>query len=380
MDTPAVFLKPRLCGERFAGAQIPLELLKDFAALEDLIFAVAKWQYRQRHPDRQRLPRGFGKGVRFTMSDIEDGSAIPVICLVVATAAGLLPHMPSEDEPYFMQARHVIIHAVSAAEQSLPLADVLPPEALACFDRLGRGLRDGESIEFSSDADQPPARLTRESRHRLIMASSRAQGYTDEIALRGTIPEADQDHMTFELQPINGAKVSGPFPDTHLSTICEAFMGYKRGTRVLVQGIGTYNRQNKLLGIESVSDVSLLEDLDVPAQLDDMRALRGGWLDGQGDAPDGQFLDWLSTTFDRVFPGDLPLPRAYPTPEGGVQFEWSPGPCDVSLQIDPASHCGDWHSLHMQTHHADTITFDLNSDIDWQTMIAKIRMLNGESA
>jgi hypothetical protein len=36
------FLTPRLVGDRFEGHAIPLEVLKDFAVLEEMIVEVAK--------------------------------------------------------------------------------------------------------------------------------------------------------------------------------------------------------------------------------------------------------------------------------------------------------------------------------------------------
>ena len=39
------FLSPRLVGNRFDQHSIPLEVLKDLAALEELIVEVAKWHY-----------------------------------------------------------------------------------------------------------------------------------------------------------------------------------------------------------------------------------------------------------------------------------------------------------------------------------------------
>ena len=53
------FLKPRLDGERFNEHSIPLELLKDFAALEEMLIEVAKWKFRQAHPDSKHIRRVF---------------------------------------------------------------------------------------------------------------------------------------------------------------------------------------------------------------------------------------------------------------------------------------------------------------------------------
>ena len=55
--------------------------------------------------------------------------------------------------------------------------------------------------------------------------------------------------------------------------------------------------------------------------------------------------DWtgLVTRWSANTPMSLPLPRIYPTPEGGVQMEWTLGRIDISLEIDLGDHTGYWH-------------------------------------
>lgn len=55
------FLKPRMAGSRFDDHAIPLDMLKEFAVLEEMIVEVAKWHYLNDHPKRERSPRGFTK-------------------------------------------------------------------------------------------------------------------------------------------------------------------------------------------------------------------------------------------------------------------------------------------------------------------------------
>jgi len=53
------FLLPRFVGTRFTGHALPLEILKDLAALDELITEAAKWLYLQENQDRKRIPKGF---------------------------------------------------------------------------------------------------------------------------------------------------------------------------------------------------------------------------------------------------------------------------------------------------------------------------------
>lgn len=149
MSQSIVFLTPRLVGDRFADHAIPLEILKDLAALEEMILEVAKWRYLQEHPGRKRSPRGFIDDVSLKLTAIESGSACVRIEAVFEMPKLFPPEtLPPEHFEYFVKARDSIIDAVDAAEHGEVITHHLPDFLLGYFDRIGRGLRDAESIEF----------------------------------------------------------------------------------------------------------------------------------------------------------------------------------------------------------------------------------------
>ena len=233
MSDTQPFLSPRLVGERFAGHTIPLEALKDFSALEEMIVNVAKWRYLQDHPGRKRSPRGFTKGVSLSLIAIDEGSAIAQIVLSVDPRSSF----STEKQRYFEQARDCIIDAIHAADQGSSITRHLPEALLRYFDRIGRGLRDSEYIEFRSEDMAQPARLSKITRRRLIFASSKVQELAEEVALRGTIPEADQRKMVFKLEIIGGTQVPAPITNQHLDIVLEAFNGFQNGQRVLFKAL-----------------------------------------------------------------------------------------------------------------------------------------------
>jgi hypothetical protein len=83
MNTSFEFMTPRLEGERFTRHAIPFEVLRDLAVLENLVIEAAKWKYLEAHSEHQRVPRGFTEGVSLQLSEVCDGSAIPVIMLTL---------------------------------------------------------------------------------------------------------------------------------------------------------------------------------------------------------------------------------------------------------------------------------------------------------
>jgi len=368
------FLSPKMEGARFDGHAIPLEMLKDLAVLEEMIIEVAKWRYRQEHQDRKRSPRHFTEGISLKLTAVTEGSAVPHLELCVEETWGLSPPV---NQAYFERARDSIIGAINAAEHDEPIVNHLPDNLLGYFDRIGRGLRDGEAMLFDPANHDRPARLNKVTRRKLVLASSQVQELTEEVTLRGTVPEADQGKMSFELQVINGPKVVAPITAQHLVTVLEAFNGYRQGARVLLQGVGRYNRYDRLQSIETVEHISMLDANDIAARLDEFRSLKHGWLAGKGFAPSMQGLDWLASCFDVYYPEGLPLPYLYPTAEGGVQAEWSLGEHEISLEVNFDTHLGEWHSLNLTSQEETTSDLKLDEVDAWQWLAAEIGKLTG---
>lgn len=119
--------------------------------------------------------------------------------------------------------------------------------------------------------------------------------------------------------------------------------------------------------------------LDIGAQIDDLKLLKPGWLDGQGIAPAHDDLDWLFDSFGRHYPNYLPLPYLFPTPEGHVLSEWSLKPWAPSLEIDLAEKRGEWHVLNLDTDDEETRELELTSADAWKWLAQQLRNLGGEA-
>ena len=115
--------------------------------------------------------------------------------------------------------------------------------------------------------------------------------------------------------------------------------------------------------------------LDIRAQLDELRLLKDGWLEGEGLSPPATGLDWLRSAFTRHFPDEAPLPHLYPTERGGAQAEWSIGPHEVTLEFDLDSHSGEWHALDRVTGEALERKFNGDDSSDWKWLIGQIEAM-----
>ena len=363
------FFEHHLHGSRFEGGVVPLEVLGDLVAFREMVLEVAKWRFLSRNPGRQRVPRGFTDNFSFNLAGLREGSAV---CDIELGA----PHgtLSSEYGPYFEDFSEALESIIDAVNSDDPITR-MPLDYYAYFDRVGRSLRDGELLEFRLPAKGVSAKLD-QSRRRNLLALSRLSEFTNEVTLRGYVPEMDQDRMTFELQPAHGPKVSAPLPAFHFDTVLQAFVGYSGPdpVRVMVSGIGRFNRQGRLQSLENVTDVSLLEPLDVAFRLDEFRNLQDGWLDGEGIAPPQTGLDWLTRTFCQNYPISDELPYSYPTPEGGVQFEWSVGSWEFALEVDLIGKSGEWRRLNLTTRESSSTERDLSEPDAWLALSSEIRV------
>ena len=139
------------------------------------------------------------------------------------------------------------------------------------------------------------------------------------------------------------------------------------------------------LNYQSLEETSGADALDIAQQLEDMKYLEDGWADGMqsatewgkqyGIAPSPEGLDWLAVQFRAHYARSLPRPYLYPTPEGGVQAEWSLGANEVSLEVDLTSHIAEWHCINLQTDSSSEHVLGLDDEAAWGWLDREIREL-----
>lgn len=288
--------------------------------------------------------------------------------------------LPPDDEvgqsEYLYEAWRWIVNDIGTASVEGAQPDIrIPPDALSKFNKIGKSLLDDESMKVSWGGMS--SNLTKESR-RVLLRAANVRRREEEVHVRALVPEIDQDRSVFTLNRIEGGRVPARLDDTHRDTIMQMFNNYREseGNRILVSGLGIYNRQGRLIRIEPVTDVVPLHPLDIPSQLYGLRRLKKGWFDGEGGPLSSQGLEWLSDSFERLYSGDLPLPYIYPTPEGEVEAEWPISPHEVSLTVDLRNRQGLWCVLNMDDGDDEIERrYDLTEDESWQSIEHELRSL-----
>lgn len=353
------FLRPRLVGQRFATHSVPLDVLKDFSAFEEMLVELAKRKYLADNPERKRLPKGFGKNISVNLTGVEDGSAI----LAFALSMSISGFLPPVEERYFIQAKDSIIEAIAAVEENKVLT--LAPELLRYFERFGRSLHTDESIEFLySDKTVVFSQQTRKK----LLEASQAQSWTEEITVKGHVSAVDKNTQVFDIELKNGNKIKAPFTEQYQQTILEAFNEYENKIFLEIKGIALIDRAGVTKSIESIEQVSMLDSLDIANRLEELVALEDGWLDGKGAALNKQQVVQLNNYFDAHYSNDLPLPYLYPTAEGRVQAEWEINAWEVSLEIDLTSFAAEFHAFNFANHEEKELSLTLDSSDGWSEL------------
>ena len=361
------FFKPKLSGQRFEDHTIPVEILDDFANYEELLLKLAKWIYYEEN-DRQRVPKGFGKGVSLKLENIEHGSAIPKMMIVASTFL-----VQNQDTlHYFEEAREKIVKAVDAANRGVELTGYLPSNLFYFFDKIGKRLLEDESIDFKPGSLYN-AKLTTTSRLLLALASPQLQTVEGVGRAKGLVSALDKKQKTFTVLEKDDSKVIVKLEDEFSEIIFDAFERYENQSKVLVKGIGRFNRQAKLQNIDSIRTVTILHDLDVESRLEEFLDLGEGWLDGDGSTYRRPDIDWLIDKFENQIPQDIVLPYTYPTPDGGIQFEWKRGVHDATLTISLNDKSAYLHYFNSATdEEIENEALNLNNDSSWEWAINTI--------
>lgn len=367
-------LRPKLTGGRFDAGGIPLDFLPDLKALEDLVKALAKEKFRT--AKGLERARGFPKRLRLVLHGVEKSCAVPVLELEGVAAETLF----EESRGWVEEAWTDVVEAVEAAEKSEPIH--LPTRYLTHFNRLGKGLKDGEAVEFSSLHDEArTGRLTVASRRRLVLGSG-IEEVEEDVTLVGRVHEANQTERTFELLLPSGKAIRCPVPNAFADEILEAFQDCRRGGGwIRLEGGGLQDRQGRLKRVVEVADVTPLERDDLEVMVLSLAHDREHW-DNPGDRrPAPGVLEQVAKAFRRHWPDDLETPGFWTGPDQGIHLELRRGGRCVEWEISTGDLTVEWDAFDLgDDSFLDEADLNLKDEPGWDRAIRRTRSwLEGSS-
>ncbi len=334
-----VFIAPKLTGSRFEDHSLPVNILEDFTALEDLLIEVAKGIYLSENRNRKRVPKGFSDGVYLKLVNIEEGSSIAKFA--IASAISLNPSLPLENLnnfTYFEKAKDKIVSIVESVNNgNAPLEHDY--RLLSYFNKIGKNLLDDESIDFGYDYNSKKssnAILNKITRKKLLLSSEQKTEYSDTIKLFALVPEIDQKNNTFQVETDLGS-IKCPLNEKIKDTVFTAFNEYKNYTYVSLKGTALFNWSDRIQAITEVESMDVLDPLDVSLRINTLSKLENNWYEGQGKSLNKVDLRKFETLFNSYFDNKLSLPAIFPKIDGNIQLEWKRENKNILVDINLSS-------------------------------------------
>lgn len=339
---------------------MPFEVLRDFVGLEELLVELARRIHLKEHPKRQRAARGLREHFQIGVAEVTDGGSAKL------TIKRLRPDELSLGD-VFDHAKDVALAAMCAVSLNTPMPPEFPTDLFPMFERFGKSLRADERVEFPSEGTRPAFSYDQKLRRHLILRSG-AKSYTEPVELRGSIIEINDQAATFTLREPDG--------ETHKAVVYKASwrdkvikaLKERASTRVLLLATGVFDGSSEqLTRVQDPTSLDLLESNDLDMRIGELLALKGGWLDGAGTAPDPNGLVWLRKELTEQWPDETALPFLYPTPEGGIRAEWSSAEWEISAEIDLVSKQAQFLATPLKDGTDEETTISLKTPADWKS-------------
>lgn len=324
----------RYVGKRFDDARLPVDVLSDLPAFRDLLAAFARDGWRALNSDRQRVPKGFDKGLSFDLLAIEEGSAVPKLSWNRRTAQTHLPGFADELEEIVDASFNEIVALIDGAGHGR-FPKSLPSEHVRALNKLGAGLRDDERIEFQGThgSDGKVVYLDNDRRKKLITRvretyQARFEGIGTLVGTRASDKDGYISFKTTEHGEIE------------VMVDRERVKEFDGNIYVDIQFDLQIELDNndRFRGVIEVHDVGLI-DAQIGAELvrcrtrlDDIRMLPEGWHDGRGLAI-GPAAVAAADKFLSRRPSLSGAYKIFPTEDGGVLFEFEINAWDLSVEF-----------------------------------------------
>jgi hypothetical protein len=333
-DQPTIF-SLHYRGHRFRNARLPVEVLADLPAFRDLLVSYAKDEWRRRHTDRERVPKGFDKSLAFDLITIEDGSAIPKLEWNRQSAQVNLPGFADEIEEIVEAAYGDVVALIEGQSGRV---SALSSEKVRALNRFGAGLRDNEKIEIPDRVSGKVVSLDAYRRKQLITGAretyqTRFEGFGQLIGTH--IKNGYEAVVT--IRTTEHGDIIVPVDPLQIREEFDGSLEQDVQFELLVE----LDSQDHFRRVADVFDIAVVDNELSAAlakcreRLGEIRALDAGWHDGTGL----QITDSALKAAESFFVKRTAYCAAYrifPTEAGGVLIDFESGGWDYSIEFNAA--------------------------------------------
>ncbi len=327
------FIALHMRGRRFDQPGMPVGALAELAAYRDLVLEVAKELFRADNPERLRVPKGFADRLDLRLDRVEAGNSVLNVLerTQPVKQQDTLMILDNEDDE-FDRARGLIERTISAVAAEEPVPQEFPRSALASFDRFGRTLEGHEAVQFRTPGDRPGALYTPSVRRRLLLEA--AGTYTAHVERVGRVIELNVEQNLFRLRWGSRAIECRYAADEVFEGARMALEPNANGPLIRADGIAEIDASDNIRRLTEVFELAPAEDAArLEQRLEELSRLENGWYDGEGVAPSPSAVATTRRLLMRL--GDLSDPRLhmFPTPDGGIEIEWTADSHARSVEI-----------------------------------------------
>lgn len=302
----------KFSGGRYEEPGYPLETLGELATYQKLLVEIARSIWLQQNPKKQRVPSSVVKDLKLRLMVVKEGSVIPMTRPVRADAIDLIDASRE-------QIRTIFEFIVE--QKHLP-AD-LPGNSRDLLRSLGRTLKPSETLHVKA----------RRKKSVQYTSAIRDEMTANEIAgeiprdgwLAGRIVSIAPDKHSFEVRLADRRVVPAKFGSEEFWSELSPFVATTSAANI-VRFQSDY--AETLTGeVVRINDVTAVEEFIRTGEpwsdrLEQLLALRAGWLDGGGSSVQMEALQYADRVLTLLSARTSELePRLFPTPDGGVQIE-----------------------------------------------------------
>jgi hypothetical protein len=331
------FIEHILKGGRFEGNTpfLPHAILPDLYAYLEIVVALAKDLFFQKHSKKKRISKGFESKFGVGLVVIKSGSTVPIFERDYGQGG--------KEGDEFDQARDLINEELLRLATSDNGSSKLSEKIVPLFNRFGQHLNEGETVTLRIPGNDKSPVYSREIRSKLLSINKKP--YSAVCHLSGFVSgfEAEKGHFYFTTS--DKESISGPLNETFDATLRNLASKYKKeDVFVNLVGIAKYNPDGSINQIERLQHIAIFGEgepdyfPDFKKRLTEFLTYKEGWLDGKGHKFEAQDLEKIKNWLDPLLQeSDLPAPFLYPSPDKEIIAEWSLGFWEVACVFDLVS-------------------------------------------
>ncbi|WP_207555731.1 hypothetical protein [Intrasporangium flavum] len=337
----AWFAELKLDGERFRALGLPAESVIEVTHYRDAVFEVARQIYLDRHPDKERAPRGFDKAFDLRLIRVDRGSAQTRVRLHRAARYERADY--DEWFSIYGEAADSFRDVIATVQSSSSVPQTVTPRQRQAFRKVGSTLKSDESVTVGSHDGTAVAKLDDEVRVTLAAIDAVVDNTPVPLSVVGVIVEFDSVDQTFELRRDSdngrvrcyfGSYIAG------LASTVRRVMAEDGVTApdVQVTGLGIADAHGLFSQLADVSEIEVIRpwtEKRLHRKLAAIAALEPGWLGpGSQAVPEDvrQHFEEVVPALSRV---DVHIGVAA-TADGHLALEWKRDAVEYLAEIEPS--------------------------------------------